>query len=98
MISRGMSITNAFKETGIFTGAIIEMISAGEEAGRLEELMKKVSLYYERQVDITVRTIVSLIEPLVTLLIGLIIGMAVITLYLPIFNIGNVTRNAITSH
>ena len=64
----------------------------GEEAGNLEEILFKLSDYYDDEIDATIRALASLIEPIMIVIIGGVVGLIVISLYLPIFNLVNVVR------
>lgn len=65
------------------------MMTIGEETGQLDELMDEMGTYYDKQVDIGIATMLSLIEPLFTIIIGLFAGLMIIYVALPMFNISN---------
>jgi type IV pilus assembly protein PilC len=66
------------------------MTSIGEESGSLDSMLSKVADYYEREVDETVDAIASLIEPMIMIVLGTVIGGIVVAIYLPIFKLGQV--------
>lgn len=68
---------------------ILQMMTIGEETGQLDELMDEMGTYYDKQVDIGIATMLSLIEPLFTIIIGLFAGLMIIYVALPMFNISN---------
>jgi type IV pilus assembly protein PilC len=91
-IREGESIHGPMKRTKVFPPIVTNLISVGEEAGNLEEILFKLSDYYDDEIDSTIRAMASLIEPMMIVLIGGIVGVIVISLYLPIFNLVNVIK------
>ncbi len=73
------------EDSGLFTPMVVQMTAVGEETGELEGMLKKVSEFYEEEVDRAVGQLTSMIEPLLIIFVGGIIGFIVISLYLPIF-------------
>lgn len=69
---------------------VIEMVRIGEMAGNLEEMLTKVADFYEEEVDRTVQTLSTLIEPILLIILGIVIGGILVALYLPIFQLGGV--------
>ncbi len=69
---------------------LIQMVAIGEESGSLDTMLTKVADYYEREVDDAVAALSSLMEPLIMVVLGTIIGTIVIAMYLPIFKMGSV--------
>ena len=65
------------------------MVSVGEEAGSLDLMLKETAHFYERDVEYTVKRLTTLLEPLLTAFLAVVVGFVVISLYLPIFNLGN---------
>jgi type IV pilus assembly protein PilC len=91
-IREGESIAAPMRRTKMFPPMVTNLISVGEEAGNLEEMLEKLSDYYDIEIDTTIRGLASLIEPLLIVIIGGIIGTIVISLYLPIFNLVNIIK------
>ncbi|OPX23621.1 MAG: hypothetical protein B1H03_01150 [Planctomycetales bacterium 4484_113] len=91
-IREGESIHAPMKRTGVFPPIVTNLIAVGEESGNLEEILFKLSDYYDQEIDATIRGLASIIEPIMILLIGAVVGTIVISLYLPIFNLVNVVR------
>lgn len=91
-IREGESIHGPMKRTKVFPPIVTNLISVGEEAGNLEEILFKLSDYYDDEIDSTIRAMASLIEPMMIVMIGGIVGVIVISLYLPIFNLVNVIK------
>lgn len=84
-VRRGETLSKPMEDSGLFTPMVIQMTAIGEETGELEDMLHKVSAFYEEEVDRTVGQLTSLIEPLLIIFVGGIIGFIVISLYLPLF-------------
>jgi len=88
-IATGASLTSSLQVAQIFPNMLIQMVSIGEESGALDSMVEKVADYYEREVDDAVAGISSLMEPLIMVVLGGLIGTIVIAMYLPIFKMGS---------
>lgn len=86
-IQEGQPISVPLEETGIFPPMVVKMISIGERTGKLEEMLSKVAQFYEEQTDAMVSGLASLIEPVIIVFLGVIVGGIVISLFLPIIQI-----------
>ena len=91
-VERGVSLSLAMSRISLFPPIVVNMAAIGEEAGNLDEMMAKVADFYEEEVDRTVDGLTSLIEPLMIVFIGSIIGVIIIAMYLPIFKIGELIK------
>lgn len=89
-VSEGQSIAEPMAVSGYFPHIVTQMISVGEATGALEQMLDKVADFYEDEVDRTVDTISTLIEPILIVFLGGIIGGIIISLYLPIFKLASV--------
>ena len=89
-VSTGRSLENSMAASGVFPNMVLQMVSSGEESGELELMLNKVAEFYEREVDDAVEALSSLIEPIMIVILGLIIGTMVIAMYLPIFKMAAV--------
>jgi type IV pilus assembly protein PilC len=89
-ISNGCSLENAMAKTGVFPNMMLQMVSSGEESGELEVMLDKVAEFYEREVDDTVDAMASIIEPIMIVFLGIIIGTMILAMYLPIFKMASV--------
>jgi len=87
-VERGISISTALRRNSIFPSMLVNMAATGEEAGNLDEMLSKVAEFYEEEVDRTVDILTSLIEPMMMVFIGGVIGFIIIAMYLPIFKMG----------
>lgn len=89
-LQQGASLSTAMRQQAVFSALPIQMVAIGEESGALDDMLRKVADIYEREVNDLVSMLSSLLEPLMMVLLGLIIGGMVIAMYLPIFQLGNV--------
>ena len=89
-VSTGRALTTAMQGTGVFPNMVIQMSSIGEESGALDHMLAKAAEFYEEEVDDMVKGLSSLMEPIIIVILGTIIGGIVVAMYLPIFKIGSV--------
>ncbi len=89
-ISEGRSISDPLKESGVFPPMTIQMIQVGESTGALDSMLNKVADFYEEDVDTLVTNLTSLLEPVLMVFLGVVLGGLVIAMYLPIFKLGDV--------
>ena len=82
----GSKISLSMAATGFFPNMVVKMIQVGEETGSLSKVLDTTSNYYERKVDSTITTLMSLLEPIMILTVGAIVSVIVLALYLPIFS------------
>src|SRR6476661_2783827 len=87
-VSTGTSLTVAMQNSGVFPSMVIQMCSIGEETGALDSMLGKVADFYEQEVDDAVAALSSLMEPMIMVVLGTLIGGMVIAMYLPIFKLG----------
>jgi len=89
-VSTGASLTTSMQTTGIFPIMVLQMASIGEESGSLDHMLGKAADFYEEEVDDAVKALSSLMEPLIIVFLGGLIGGIVVSMYLPIFKLGAV--------
>ncbi len=89
-VSTGTSLTVAMQNTGVFPSMVLQMAAIGEEAGSLDSMLGKVADFYEAEVDDAVAALSSLMEPIIMVVLGTLIGSMVVAMYLPIFKMGSV--------
>jgi len=89
-ISEGQTLAEPLEETGIFPPMVIHMISIGETTGTLDNMLGKVADFYDDEVDVAVESLTSLVEPIMIGMLGVIVGGLVVSMYLPIFQLGDV--------
>jgi len=89
-ISTGTSLTVAMQNCGVFPNMVLQMTAIGEESGALDSMLSKVADFYEAEVDDAVDALSSLMEPIIMVVLGTLIGGLVIAMYLPIFKLGQI--------
>jgi type IV pilus assembly protein PilC len=89
-ISTGSSLTVAMQNANVFPNMVLQMVSIGEESGQLDAMCSKVADFFEAEVDDAVDALSSLMEPLIMVVLGVLIGGIIIAMYLPIFKLGAV--------
>jgi type IV pilus assembly protein PilC len=89
-VSTGTSLTVAMQNANVFPNMVTQMVSIGEESGALDSMLGKVADFYEEEVDEAVGALSSLMEPMIMVILGVLIGGLVVAMYLPIFKLGSV--------
>lgn len=89
-ISQGRNIADPLKESKVFPPMVCQMVAVGETTGGLDTMLRKVSELYEEEVDDAVANLTALMEPMIMVVLGVILGGLVISMYLPIFQLGSV--------
>lgn len=89
-VAGGERLYRSLEETVLFPNIVTQMIAIGEEAGSVDEMAAKVADFYESEVDTLVDGLSTLLEPVIMVVLGIIVGALVVAMYLPIFNLGNV--------
>ncbi|NCD24213.1 MAG: type II secretion system F family protein [Deltaproteobacteria bacterium] len=88
-IAEGQSLADPLEETGVFPPMVIHMISIGETTGALDSMLSKIADFYDDEVDVAVDALTSLIEPIMIVFLGVVVGGLVVSMYLPIFSIAD---------
>jgi len=86
-IREGETVSAPLKASGVFPPMVVQMISVGEQTGALDEMLTKIAVFYEAEVDTAVDTLTSIIEPVMIVVMGGIVGGMVIAMYLPMFKL-----------
>jgi type IV pilus assembly protein PilC len=89
-VATGQSLQLSMRQQGLFPHMVIQMVAIGEESGSLDSMLAKVADFYEEEVDNAVDALSSLLEPLIMVILGVMIGGMVVALYMPIFQLGSV--------
>jgi type IV pilus assembly protein PilC len=89
-VSTGTALTTAMQMSGVFPTMVLQMASIGEESGSLDHMLGKAAEFYEDEVDEMVKGLSSLMEPFIIVVLGVLIGGIVVSMYLPIFKLGSV--------
>jgi len=86
-LSQGSNVASALRDSPHFPPVVLNMVAIGEETGNLPEALLKIAKSYEGQVDRSMKTLTSLLEPLIILVMGIVVGLIVIAILLPIFSL-----------
>ncbi len=89
-IGEGETIAAPLRSSGVFPPMVVQMISVGEETGALDKMLEKIANFYDEEVNVAVETLTSIIEPIMIVVMGLLVGGMVIAMYLPMFKLINV--------
>lgn len=89
-VAAGTSLTAAMQNVQLFPNMVTQMVAIGEESGALDSMLSKVADFFEKEVDDAVEALSSLMEPMIMVILGVLIGGIVIAMYLPIFKLGSV--------
>jgi type IV pilus assembly protein PilC len=89
-VSTGSSLTIAMQNSNVFPAMVTQMVAIGEESGQLDSMLGKVADFFEAEVDDAVDALSSLMEPIIMVVLGILIGGLVVAMYLPIFKLGSV--------
>jgi len=87
LVTEGKSLTDAFKETGQFPFMLTQMVSVGEATGTLDQMLNKLADFYDEEVSAAVASLLSILEPILLIVVGGMVGGLVLSMYLPIFNL-----------
>ncbi|HSA97288.1 MAG TPA: type II secretion system F family protein [Acidobacteriota bacterium] len=87
LVSEGKTMAESFKQAGRFPTMMLQMINVGEATGTLDEMLNKLAIFYDEEVDTTVSALLSILEPVMMIFVGGIVGGLVISMYLPIFGL-----------
>jgi type IV pilus assembly protein PilC len=97
-VEEGSALARAMTDAGVFPEMLVQMTATGEETGHLDGMLSRTADFYEQRVTAAVDGLSSLIEPLAIVLLGGVVGIMLIALYLPIFNLGQAMRSGLLGH
>jgi type IV pilus assembly protein PilC len=86
-VEAGRSLVDPLKETGVFPGMVTQMIGVGEQTGAMDAMLSKIADFYEDEVDAAVKDMLTAIEPIMIVFLGVVVGGVVISMYLPLFSL-----------
>ena len=89
-ISQGKTVAEPLTESNVFPPMVCHMVAIGENTGALDSMLKRVGEFYEEEVDNSVANLTAMMEPMIMIVLGIILGGLVISMYLPIFQLGSV--------
>ncbi len=91
-VASGSPLSTAINKTGLFPPLVIQMIMVGEKTGNLDAMLAKVADYYDEEVDNAVTNLTAMMEPALIVFLGIVVGILVVAMYLPIFNLGKAIK------
>jgi type IV pilus assembly protein PilC len=86
-LEEGKSLTEPLKESQVFPGMVTQMIAVGEQTGAMDAMLSKIADFYEEEVDAAVKDLLTALEPVMIVFLGLVVGGVVISMYLPLFSL-----------
>lgn len=86
-VEAGRSLVDPLKETDVFPGMVTQMIAVGEQTGAMDTMLSKIADFYEEEVDAAVKDLLTLMEPMIILFLGIVVGGIVISMYMPLFSL-----------
>ncbi len=93
-IREGERMADPLRKTGVFPPMVIQMIAIGEETGNLDTMLNKIADFYDQEVDVTVKGLTSMIEPIVMVVMGIVIGAIVLAVFMPMFSMGDMASSS----
>jgi len=91
-ISEGKTMAEPLADSGVFPGMVVQMIAVGENTGALDQMLSKIADFYDEEVDVAVDTLTSLMEPVMLVFLGGMVGYFLIAMYLPIFSLASAVQ------
>ena len=89
-VNQGVKLSVPLEQSGEFPPMVTRMIAAGEESGNMDEMLKQITNFYDRDIEYAVQRLTRLLEPLLTVVLGVLVGFILLALYMPIFNLSKV--------
>lgn len=89
-VNEGVRLSVPLEQSGQFPSMVTRMIAAGEESGNMDEMLRQITTFYDRDIEYAVQRLTRMLEPLLTVVLGVIVGFVLLALYMPIFNLSKV--------
>jgi type IV pilus assembly protein PilC len=86
-LEEGKSLTDPLKDSNVFPGMVTQMISVGEQTGAMDAMLQKIADFYEEEVDAAVKDLLTALEPIMIVVLGVVVGGVVISMYMPLFSL-----------
>ncbi len=93
-VKEGERIATPLRKSNVFPPMVVQMVAIGEETGNLDAMLAKIADFYDQEVDTAVKALTSMIEPVIIVVMGVIIGFIVVAMFLPMFELGNLASKA----
>ena len=91
-IAEGQTISDPLKASGVFPPMVTQMVAIGERTGQLDNMLKKIADFYDEQIDAAVAALTSVLEPIIVIFMGFVVGGILIAMYLPMFDLISVIK------
>ena len=91
-VNEGVKLSIPLENSGQFPSTVTRMISAGEESGNMDEMLRQITSFYDRDIEYAVQRLTRMLEPILTVVLGIIVGFVLLALYMPIFNLTKVVH------
>jgi len=91
-VREGRSLATAMTESGAFPDVALKMVEVGEQTGALQEMLNSLSDFYDEEIETNLDRFVTLVEPILLIIMGIVIAGLLLALYMPLFNLSNVVR------
>ncbi|MDD5044312.1 MAG: type II secretion system F family protein, partial [Candidatus Omnitrophica bacterium] len=91
-VNEGKGMAEPMKASGVFPPVVVQLVAAGEEVGKIDELLLHVADYYDQQVDFTINNLITLIEPILIFALGCGVLFLALAIFLPIWNMASLFR------
>src|SRR5437868_14052613 len=86
-LEESKSLTEPWKECDVIPGMVTQMIAVGEQTGAMDDMLQKIADFYEEEVDAAVKDLLTALEPIMIVFLGLVVGGVVVSMYLPLFSL-----------
>ncbi len=91
-VQKGRALNASLAANPLFSPMLVQLVMIGEESGKMSEMIEKAAEYFQNQVDTLIVRLSALIEPAILLVVGCIVGVVIIAMYLPLFNLATLAR------
>jgi type IV pilus assembly protein PilC len=91
-VNEGAKLSTPLEQSGEFPSMVTRMIAAGEDSGNMDEMLRQVTSFYDRDIEYAVQRLTRLLEPLLTVVLGVVVGFVLLALYMPIFSLTKVIK------
>jgi len=88
-VEKGSTLAAALEQTRLFTPIVVNMVRVGEETGKLPQVLEEVAVYYKQKVEVIMARITSMVEPVIVIIMGISVGVILMSLYLPMFQMSS---------
>ena len=91
-VKQGKKISDPLSRSRLLPKSVIQMISSGEESGKLADVLRDISIYYQKELKSVIRTVTALIEPVMIIIMGFVVGFIAMSIILPVFKLSSLVK------